>query len=329
MPAVPETDLKRPVSQFTSPVDAAVQSGQTVAQALEFLRSRPLGQKIFYIYVVDEAGRLVGVMPTRSFLVAEPRQLVDNVMITSVISVTADTPLEEVMEVFAIYRLLALPVVDGENKLLGAVDVQLYAEEMVDLAQTHQAAEVFQLIGVSAEASKYRSPVRGFRLRMPWLVFNIVGGLACALISWFFGRALQEVLLISMFVPLVLALSESISMQSMTLVMQMLHGATVPWKQLYKRLVVEWKTAMLIGLASGLSVGAAAMLWRQGVMAPGVIAASILASMTIAASIGVLLPATLHALRLDPKLAAGPLVLMSGDICALTLYLGLATWLLV
>jgi magnesium transporter len=268
------------------------------------------------------------VIPTRAFILADLSHKVEQIMSRPVVSVTGDATVEEALEEFAMHRLLALPVLDEQGRLIGAVDVQVYTEGMFDLAEGHRATDLFQLIGLSAELARHRSTLVGFRLRMPWLAFNLVGGLVCAVIAWIFGTALEQVLLLSLFIPLVLTLSESISMQSMTLSLQLLHGAGVPWRTLRQRLVTEWRTAAVLGLFCALVVGGAAMLWGQGWGPPTVIATSIVLAMTSAATLGVLLPAAVHYARMDPTVASGPLVLMLGDIIAMTVYLGLATaWL--
>ena len=325
MPAFPATDLNRPVSEFTSPVDTVVRSDQTIAQALEALRQRTISHRIFYLYAVDASGRLVGVIPIRSLILADPHEPVERVMKTPVISILATANLEEALELFAMHRLLAIPVIDAAGRLIGAVDVEVYAQEMFDLAEVNRVHDLVQLVGMSAELSRHQSAWMGFRLRMPWLALNLLGGLICAVIAWFFSATLERVLLLALFIPLVLTLSESISMQSMTLSLQLLHAPGVPWAAVRRRLSNEWRAAGVLGAACAAVVGGAAMLWGRG-GAPGVIAASILITMAAAATLGVVLPTVIHRMRLDPKVASGPLVLMVVDIVAMSVYLGLATF---
>jgi magnesium transporter len=321
-------DLDRPVRDFISPVESHLQIGWTVAQALDELRQRNITSQLTYFYVVDEAGRLLGVLPTRKLLLSQPQTPLAELLAGKTVMLPQDMTLGEAMEEFAIHRLLALPVVDHEGKLLGLVDVQLYAEEAVDLAESNRLSDLYQLIGLSAQQLRRGRVMTSFRARMPWLIGNIISGLACAAIAAVFHLVLGKVLLLAMFIPLVLTLSEAVAMQSMTLTLQYLHGAVAPMRRLRMRLLLEWQTVLLLGTCAA-GVGAlAAMFWPGGGQACLVILLSIFVSMIVSATLGTIIPFSLHLRKLDPHVAAGPMVLMLSDVIATAFYLGLATLLL-
>lgn len=322
----PQRDLRQTIDPYVRPVETTLRDDLTIGQALQSLRQRQLEHKIFYLYVVDAHDRLVGVMPTRLLLIGDPAASIRSVMQHPVISLPAAAPIELALETFAIHRLLALPVTDPGGKLVGMVDIQLYSDELYDHMEKNRDLDVFQLIGISIEQWREGSAVRGFRLRMPWLACNLVGGMICAVIATWFDLVLSQVLLLAMFIPLVLTLAESISVQAVTLGLQQLHMPGFSWTQMRRRLTTEWRTAALLGAANGLLVGAAALCWRYGWHPPLVIAVSILVSMTLAATLGTVIPAVLRLVKLDPRIAAGPIVLMCTDIVTLTFYLTLATW---
>jgi len=320
-----ESQLQQPVSRYMQPVESAVRASQTVAQAIADLRARRIDHAILYFYVLDADDKLVGVAPTRRLLLAGPDQPIGELMQPEPISIAADATLELAMELFAMHRLLALPVVDADNRLLGRLDVNLYAEEAEDLAEAHRQADLFQLIGLRL-AGKRTSPGRGFVQRMPWLACNLAGGLGCALIALLFRDALAAAVILAMFIPMVLTLAESIAMQSMTLSLPLVHGKKVSGAALRARLRNEWPTAAMLGAACAASVALVSMLWTSPGGPAAVLAVSIAAAMALAATTGVLIPAALHALKLDPRVAAGPLVLMLTDIATTTIYLGLGAW---
>lgn len=321
-------DLERPVREFISPVETQLQIAWTVSQAIDDLRQRNITSPLTYFYVVDEQGRLAGVLPTRKLLLSPPQTPLVELLPEQAVSLPQNTTLAEAMEEFAIHRLLALPVVDDAGKLLGVIDVQLYAEEATDLAEANRLSDLYQLIGLSAQQLRGRG-MTSFRARMPWLMGNIFSGLACAAVAAIFHHVLGAVLMLAMFIPLVLTLSEAVSMQSMTLTLQYLHGASSPMKRLRMRLLSEWRTALLLSVCSAVLVAAAAMFWQNGLRVSGVILASVLVSMVISATLGTIIPFSLHLRKLDPRVAAGPMVLMLSDIIATTFYLALATILLV
>ena len=320
-----EDDLKRPVGEFLQPVETTLRADVTIQQAIDTLRQRQIDQKVIYFYVVDEERRLLGVASAQRLVLADPSHLVGEVMERRATSVPVTATLEEAMEVFALSRLLAVPVVDERNRLLGQIDVTLYAEEAMDLGEAHRLADLFQIIGLSVQHFKQRRPLWAYVIRMPWLMCNVIGGIVCAFIAFAFQRVLSEVLLLAMFIPLVLTLSEAISMQSMTLGLPFLRTTKPMWRRLWLRTLTEWQTALLLGGTSAIIAALVASFWGHG-RAAAVIAVSIVASMLSAATLGNIIPMLLHAMKMDPRVAAGPVVLMIGDIVTTAVYLGLAAW---
>ncbi len=222
-------------------------------------------------------------------------------------------------EYFATRRLLAFPVVDGGGRLLGVVDVSLFTNEVIDLAR-RTYDDIFQLIGVHGTAQ--RSPWSAFKDRFPWLLTNVAGGLLAAFIASRFEHLLAEVVVMALFIPIVLALGESVSMQAVTLTMQSLTDGPFVLKRLMVALWKELRTATLLGLACGAVVGSVVLVWRGEPIVAGTIAAAIASSMIVACLIGVAFPALLHAAKADPKIAAGPVVLALADVATLLFYFG-------
>lgn len=322
-------ELSKPVSKFIQPAWTSLRGRFTVHEAIEDLRGRKVDARAMYFYVVDDEDRLLGVISPRKLILSDGQAVLSDLMDRQVISMTEDTTLEEAMELFALYRLLAIPVTDGQGRLTGQVDVTLYAEEAMDLGEARRVADLFQLIGLSLQQVRQGRAWPAYRMRMPWLLCNIAGGVACAGIAAAFQAVLAQVIMIAMFIPLVLTLSESISMQSMTIGLHYLRAGTPNWKRLWGRATHEWRTALLLGATSAILVAVAATFWGQGGRPVLAIASAIMASMVISASLGTAIPALLHLLRLDPRVAAGPVVLMIADVTTMIVYLGLATlWLI-
>lgn len=323
---VPSTDpLRHPVAEFVRPVQSALNVGLTVNDALANIRQRSIEHAIIYFYVVDDDNRVVGVVPTRRLLLANPDHHIRELMVSPVVTLTSDATLAEGLELFARHHLLALPVVDHDGHLVGALDVQLYTEEAAELGEVHRQSDLFQLIGMRLETLRQRSPWRSYRARMPWLVCNMVGGTLCAVIGAIFEDVLAAVVLLAMFIPLVLTLSESISMQSTTIGLQLLHGEGIRWKYVGARLKIDLPTTIMIGLTSGVAIGVLSMGWGEGVWPSLVIGGSIAISMVLSALIGLACPVLLHAGKLDPRFAAGPLALTLSDVVTTTCYLGMGT----
>jgi magnesium transporter len=303
-----------------------LRAGQRVGDALAFLRTQALGERIVYFYVVDADERLVGVVPTRRLLMADLNTSVDDIMVTGVTTLPSWATLRDASAMFLEHHLLALPVVDAEGRLHGVADVGILAGEIANLAARQNADDVFQLIG--ARATQPQSAWRGFLDRFPWLLCNIGGGLVAALIAGFYESLLDAVLVLALFIPVVLAVSESVGMQSVTLTLQSLHGADAGWPFLLRALRRELRTAILLGASCGAVVGAVVWGWKGTVAVATAIAATVTMAMATAAILGVALPVAFRALRRDPRIAAGPVVLALTDFVTLIFYFNIAGWLL-
>lgn len=326
MPApLSASQLHEPILPFAQPPLLVLQPQMTIAGALETIRRSASASAIHYFYVVDEEQTLVGVVPSRRLLTAEPERTVAEVMIDNVVAIPDWATVLIASEYFATRRLLAFPVVNDRGELRGVVDVSLFTDEVIDLAK-RTYDDIFQLIGVHTTAQ--RSTWLAFRDRFPWLLCNIGGGLIAALIASRFELLLQDVVVLALFIPVVLALGESVSMQALTLTMQGLTDGPVVWRRLGAAIWKELRTAMLLGFTCGAVVGGVAMAWR-GQAAVGVtIMLAIALSMIIACLLGVAVPAVLRAAKADPRIAAGPVVLASADIVTLMFYFGLGTYFL-
>jgi magnesium transporter len=314
--------LHEPILPLARKPLLVLQPDMRIAEALDRIRRLGDAFAINYLYVVDSEEKLVGVVPTRRLLTAQHEQLVREVMLDHVVAIPDWATVLIASEYFATRRLLAFPVVNGKGQLLGAVDVSLFTDEVIDLAkQTYD--DIFQLIGIHGTAQ--RSTWVAFRDRFPWLLCNIAGGLIAAFIASRYEHLLQQVVVLALFIPIVLALAESVSMQALTLTMQNLPEGPVVWRRLGAAIWKEFLTASLIGLACGAVVAAVVLGWRGERLVASTILIAIMLSMIIACLLGVTVPAVLRAAKADPKIAAGPVVLASADVATLLLYFGLGT----
>jgi magnesium transporter len=323
--------LNQPVTRVARNDAATLRDDFTVQQALEAIRQRGVGEKIVYFYVTDKDDRLVGVLPTRQLLTAPLDRIVSELMIRRVVAIPHTATVLEACEAFVLHKFLAFPVVDEQRKIVGVVDVGLLTEEafdMAELAEREQTEALFEAIGFHVAQVKDASPLRAFRFRFPWLLATIGSGTLCALLASAFEVTLAKSLVLTFFLTMVLGLGESVSIQSMTVTIQALH-ATKPSLAWYLR--ASWResgTALLLGGGCGALVGLIVWLWRGAAMAGLAIGSSILLTLGAACFFGLTVPAMLHALKLDPKIAAGPVTLAFTDIFTLLFYFSMAALLL-
>lgn len=317
--------LHEPIMPFARPPLVVLQPQYTIAEALDFIRGHPEAASIHYFYVVDEEHKLIGVVLARRVLAAQPDKTVREIMVDDVVAIPDWATVLIASEYFATRRLLAFPVVNSSGELKGVVDVGLFTDEVIDLAQ-RTYDDIFQLIGVHGTAG--RTPWDAFRDRFPWLLCNIGGGLLAAFIASRFEHLLQEVVVLSLFIPIVLALGESVSMQALTLTLQGLTDGPIAWQRLADSLWKEFKAATLLAAGCATLVGLAVVIWRGQALVAASIFMAITFSMVIACLMGVIVPAALRAAKADPRIAAGPVVLAAADVVTLVFYFGLGSRLL-
>jgi magnesium transporter len=312
--------LDRCVADFISTKAITLPDHYTVDESLRYLRKHPTDAPVIYFYVINEHRQLVGVLPARRLLLSPGDTPIRTQMTTTLITLRATDTLMDAMELFAMHRLLALPVLDADNRFMGLLDYSLYTDEVFDIAENRQLNEVFQLIGVRFSQAQHGHPIKGFKMRMPWLLCNIAGGLVCAAIGARFEHALAQVVIFSLFIPVILTLAESVSVQSMTLAIEST-GSRTTVEARRKAIMQEAATAVMLGLVSGGIVAIVSLFWKSRFYVPIVIGGSICVAMLLAALLGRFVPSLIHRLKLNPTLASGPVTLALVDIVTITLYL--------
>jgi magnesium transporter len=328
--AKPGTEhLNEPVLLFARRDSTTLARHLTVEQALAAIRSHGVGEKVIYFYVVDETQRLVGVVPTRRLLVSPLSQRLDEIMIRNVIAIPDTATVLDACEVFTLHKFFAFPIIDSERQVVGVVDVSLFTDEVFDIAEREQMEGVFEAIGFRVSEVRKASPLRAFRLRFPWLLTTIVSGTFCAFLAGAYKLTLAKSLIIAFFLTMILGLGESVGIQSMTVTIQALRNQKPSRRWYLLTLRREISTALLLGAACGILAGLIVFLWQRDEPAAFVIGVSVCFCLCAACVTGLSVPTLLHALKLDPKIAAGPITLALSDIFTLLFYFSMAKYFLV
>ena len=303
-------------------------AGMTTGEALERIRREGVGERVIYFYAVDEQKRLVGVVPTRRLLTAPLETPLSEIMVRRVVAIPAGATILEACEFFVLYKFLAFPVVDERRRVVGVIDANLFAEEILEAGESEDryrsvapvGPEFFEALGFRIEQIRGASPWRIFRFRFPWLLVTVTGGTLSAILARFFEATLARSLVVAFFLTMVLALNESVSMQSMSVTIHALRSISVTRSWLVAAFRREVMTSLLLGLACGLVVSATVFMWRNDLAGALVIGGSIAVSLVSACVLGLGVPSLLHRFKLDPKIAAGPVALALADFVALVIY---------
>jgi magnesium transporter len=222
----------------------------------------------------------------------------------------------------ASYNLLAIPVVDVENKLVGVITV----DDVIDVIKDEATEDVFRLAGVSKDDGVLTPPLESLRRRLPWLLVNLVTAFLAASVVGLFSHTINEVVALAMFMPVVAGMGGNAATQTLAVVVRGLALGELTWPNARQALVKEG----LVGLGNGLAIGfvggiavwaVTAGNWPLGL----ILMAAMIINMFVAAVAGTLIPLGLRALKVDPALASSVFITTFTDVCGFLSFLGLAT----
>lgn len=280
---------------------------------------------ISVIYCVDEARRLLGVTSLRDLLASDRDVPLSEIMDEEVISVRATDDQEEVARIVAKYDLLCVPVVDENNVILGIVTV----DDIIDVITEEATEDIYRMGGTDEEEHFSRSAWHAARVRLPWLLTCLVGGMVAATILRIAGTRLSAHIALVYFVPIITGMGGNVGIQSSTIVVRGLATGRVDAVGPLRVLAKQVRVGALMGIICGLVVGLAGNVLSHGEYIIGVIVAvAMFGAMTVAATVGTLAPLVFRWLGFDPAIAAGPFVTTSNDITGLAVYMSLATLML-
>lgn len=318
-----------PIVNYISNEVTVLNENLSVQDALAQIRKNGISnEKIIYFYVCNNDEQLTGVLPTRKLLIAALESRISEIMLENVIAIPAEATVMEACEMFTMYKFLAYPVIDDNRKILGIVDINLLTEEMFNIGERQRAEEIFETVGFRISQMKNASVFKAFRLRFPWLTATVASGMLCALLSSVYEATLAQNILLAFFLTLVLGLGESATVQALTLTIYSLKHERISAGWFLREFKRQALLAFMMGLACGIIVFVMIAAWK-GIGLSGIsIALSITFSLVTACLTGVAIPTLLHTLKLDPKIASGPVALAVSDVFTIIIYFTIAQLLL-
>ena len=278
----------------------------------------------FYLYVVDEYGKLVGVSSLRQLVVVPPDTPLKQFMATQVFSVQTDMDQEEVARIVARYDILAVPVVDENNALVGIVTV----DDVIDIFRIEATEDMLKMAGVGEEYVETKSVLKSTRIRLPWLFASCVGGIVAFLIIGRYQGVLEQVAYLAAFIPVIMGMGGNIGTQSSTIVVRGLATGRLSVRDLGAVVSKELFIGVILGVVYGVFIAVVAQfsysMWALA-LAVGL---ALMSSMTIAALVGSFVPMIMARINIDPAVSTGPFVTTAIDIISVFFYFTIATALL-
>ena len=300
----------------------AVFEDQTVDDAIQEIRQKSQEvEQVYHVYAIDRGGRLVGVVPLKKLILSNNKNLIKDVMTTDVISVTVEKDQEYVANMVRKYDLVSVPVVDAFNRLVGRITI----DDIVDVLQEEANEDIRRMAGITdEEVLQETSSFRISRSRLPWLVIAFIGELVSAFIMSQFNASLKQIVTLTFFVPVIMAMGGNSGIQASTVVVRSIAldegGASNRWEMLFR----EFRVALLNGSIFGVLIFLIIYLWLHQAMFGFIVSFALMFVIVNSVIVGTIVPITLHKLKYDPAIATGPFITTSNDIFGLLIYFSLA-----
>jgi len=300
----------------------AIFADETVESAMKILKREAVNaETIYYLYVVDEEKRLVGVLSLRELLIANEEAMIREIMNERVVSVYVDDDQEGVARKIIDYDFLAIPVVDSAKHLLGIITV----DDIVDVIEEEASDDYSKLAGVTDLDAIPRTPLSAAKTRLPWLVILLFLGMMTASLIGRFEETLEKVSILAMFIPLIAGMSGNTGTQALAVAVRGLATGDFQREGKWKLLLREAGTGLITGATCGFLITFIIYLWKHDIFLGILVGCSLLLTLTVSTIAGALVPLLMYRLNIDPAVASGPFITTINDIISILIYFGLAS----
>ncbi|CAM3809134.1 magnesium transporter [Aeromicrobium ponti] len=300
----------------------SLSANQTVRSAMYILKDEaPRAETIYYVYVVDEEKKLIGVISLRDLIVSDDDTMISEITNDRVVSVSVGEDQEEVARKIKDYNFLAVPVVDFQNHLLGIITV----DDVMDVMDEEASDDYSKLAAVSDMDNIDRNPVSAARKRLPWLIILLFLGMLTASLIGRFEDTLDQVAILAVFIPLIAGMAGNTGTQALAVAVRGIATGDLEKENKMKLIIREAGTGLITGGTCGVLVALVIYLWQGNFFLGVLVGISILFTLIVATLAGALIPLFMHRMKIDPAVASGPFITTINDIISILIYFGMAT----
>lgn len=294
----------------------------TVAEAIEQIRSQADKHEfIFYVYVVNDAGTFVGVVPIRRLITARADTPLKEIMVVNPVAVKATDDQERVANLTARYNLLAVPVVDDTFKLLGVITV----DDVIDVLTEEATEDMYKMQLLSDEDRVYSPVSKSIKRRLPWMFLNLGTAFLASTVVGIFEATIQEVVILAAFMPVVAGMGGNGGTQTLTVITRGIALGELGYSEGMRTIGKQVIIGVVVGAGIGVAAGLIAWAWKGNPFLGVVLFLSMIVNMSIAGFAGAAVPILLKFLNQDPALGGGVIVTTFTDVFGFLAFLGLAT----
>ncbi|MEW6524483.1 MAG: magnesium transporter [Bacillota bacterium] len=302
----------------------ALEQDLTASAATDQLRQLAQeAETAYYIYVVDPSGRLTGVVSLRELITAPADARLRDIMEANVVSVPPDTDQEDVARLVARYDLLAIPVVDGANQLLGIVTV----DDVIDVIEEEATEDIYRMAGTGADESEelMAGTWLKIRRRLPWLAVLLVSNFLSANVIQGFTLTLERIVALAYFIPVLIDMGGNVGTQSFAVVIRGLSTGELDTRRLFRIVLREAEVGVVMGVIFGSAMALIASFWQGSPMLGLVVGLAMALTLITASVIGTFVPLFFDRVGVDIAVASGPFITTVVDVTGLVIYFWLAT----
>ncbi len=306
---------------------AHLKADMTVQEALEELRKTAKElEMIYYIYIEGKYNHLVGIISLKELIMAEPTTRLSEIMHSKLITIPIDMDQEHMAAEIAKYDFLALPVVDNVGRMKGIITV----DDVIDVIEEEDTEDMYKFGAAGEHIEDYISmrPTLVARNRMTWLLILVVTSFLSGLIMQRFSFALESVIALSFFIPLIMGSGGNAGTQAAMVIVRGLATGEIRLRDVWRVVRKEFVIGAMLGAGLGILALVRALVFQRSSLLGTTVAFSMIITVTAATCLGALLPLICKRLGIDPAVVSGPLIATVLDIASLLIYFRIATLLL-
>ncbi len=309
------------VGRITTTEYLALPPNTSAQEAIDKIRERGELESFFYLYVVDQAEKLIGVVPLRNLVVAPEDRTLLEMMIPDPVQGEVSMDQEDAARLVSKYDLLALPIVDSEGRLMGIITV----DDVIDIINQETTEDMYRMAGLEEEDRIFSRPKLSIQKRLPWMSFNLLTAMLAAFVVGLFEGTIEKAVSLAVFMPVVAGMGGNGGTQTLTVMVRGIALGELEFSTAWRAVMKEVIVGITIGTATGLMVAVVAYLWKGNPVLGLILALAMVINLLVAALAGTLIPLALKQVRLDPALGSGVLVTTFTDVFGFLSFLGLAT----
>ncbi|MFQ5851843.1 MAG: magnesium transporter [Candidatus Binatia bacterium] len=309
------------VGRITTTEYLALLPNTSAQGAIDKIRERGELESFFYLYVVDEEEKLIGVVPIRNLVIAPKDRTLGEMMVPDPVRAEVSMDQEEAARLVSKYDLLALPIVDHEGHLVGIITV----DDVIDIIDKETTEDMYRMAGLEEEDRVFSHAGLSIQKRLPWMSFNLLTAMLAAFVVGLFEGTIEKAVSLAIFMPVVAGMGGNGGTQTLTVMVRGIALGELAFSTTWRAVTKEVIVGITMGAVTGILVAIVAILWKGNPILGLVLALAMVINLLVASLAGTLIPLALKQMRLDPALGSGVLVTTFTDVSGFLSFLGLAT----